>query len=121
MEGRAPESLPFHDYPQVIPPWRREDGLFHRREDSGTGWRPSSWPPVHIRMSVDSQNYAPVRGHQFGLQVIVAMVFPVPIQDQDQDHLLLDSREPGREEVMKNPLNVQLSVWGFMGLVTKKR
>ena len=70
--------------------------------------------PVH------GQDHTSVRGHQLCFQVVLAVVVPAPVQNQDQDHPFLHGREAWSEEIVENTLGVELAVGGFLGVVAKE-
>ena len=50
----------------------------------------------------------------------MSFVGPIPVQNQDQDHRLLEGRESWGEEVVEHPLHIQFSFGGLLGTVAEE-
>ena len=55
------------------------------------------------------------------LQIVVALVGSVPVENQDQHHPFLHGWETRSKEVVEDPLDVQFPLRSFLGVIAKER
>ena len=95
--------------------------VLQRQHQPGPGGRSVRRTRSHLGLALDRQNGLPAGSGDVHPKGMAPAVAAIPLQRQDQGHRLLARRETGGIEVVEDPVDVEFSVGGGVGVVAKRR